>query len=94
MLTGSTAPYVWLQSQDTYLPSDIGAQLQHTKPEVNFVVVPNVPTLTLNNLDTLNNDGNTTVYLTSVDDVTTNPAWLHGVKPDSNGKTDGAVSTA
>ncbi len=94
MLMQPTAPFVWIQSQDTYLPSDIGAQLQHTKPEVNFVAVPNLPALTLDNLDILNNAGNTSVYLTSVDDITTNPTWLNGVKPDSNGKTTGAVSTA
>lgn len=94
MLIQPTAPFVWLQSQDPYLPSDLGAQLQHTKPEVNFVTVPNLPALTLDNLDILNNAGNTSVYLTSVDDITTNPAWLNGVKPDSNGRTNGAVSTA
>ena len=94
LLTRPTAPVVWLQSQDTYLPSDLGAQLQHTKPEVNFVAVPNLPALTLDNLDILNNAGNTSVYLTSLDDITTNPTWLNGVKPDSNGKTNGAVSTA
>lgn len=94
LLTQPTAPFVWIQSQDPYFPSDIGAQFQHTKPEVNFVAVPNLPALTLDNLDILNNAGNTSVYLTSVDDITTNPAWLYGVKPDNNGKTNGAVSTA
>ena len=34
------------------------------------------------------------MYLTSVDNIVTNPAWLNGVKPDSTGKTDGAVSVA
>ena len=34
------------------------------------------------------------MYLTSVDDVTKNPAWLKGVKPDGNGKTNGATSCA
>ena len=32
------------------------------------------------------------MYLTSIDNIVTNPAWLNGVKPDSTGKTDGAVS--
>ena len=52
--------------------------------------------MTLNNLDSLNNDGSggTDVYLTSVDDITTHPAWLNGVKPDSTGKTNGATSAA
>lgn len=34
------------------------------------------------------------VYLTSNDDVTKNPQWIKGVKPDVNGKTNGAVTTA
>ena len=32
------------------------------------------------------------VYLTSNENVTTNPAWLNGVKPDGSGATTGAVS--
>ena len=48
----------------------------------------------MNNLDVLNNLGGTKVYLTSVDDITTKPAWLNGVKPDGSGKTNGAVSSA
>ena len=56
--------------------------------------MPNAPNpLTLNNLDSLNAAG-PNVYLTSVDDITTKPAWLKGVKPDASGKTNGAISTA
>jgi len=67
----------------------------HTKPEVNFTVVNGYPTpLTLDNLDALNNEGGKGVYLTSDDDVTTHPAWLNGVKPDSSGNTLGAKSLA
>ncbi|KAI4237408.1 MAG: hypothetical protein L6R40_005900 [Gallowayella cf. fulva] len=91
----SYAPKVWLQSQDPYYPSDIAAQLSHTKPEVNFNVVNGAPDpLTLDNLASLNALGGTNVYLTSVDDVTKNPSWLRGVKPDGNGKTNGATSSA
>ncbi|KAI4256468.1 MAG: hypothetical protein LQ352_002074 [Teloschistes flavicans] len=91
----SYAPKVWLQSQDPYFPSDIGAQLAHTKPEVNFNVVNGAPNpLTLDNLASLNGLGGSNVYLTSVDDVTKSPAWLQGVRPDSNGKTNGARSCA
>ncbi|KAL8714163.1 MAG: hypothetical protein Q9220_001892 [cf. Caloplaca sp. 1 TL-2023] len=87
------APKVWLQSQDPYLPSDIGGQLVHTKPEVNFNVVSGAPNpLTLDNLASLNALGGANVYLTSVDDITKNPSWLKGVKPDGNGKTNGARS--
>lgn len=44
--------------------------------------------LDLNNLEKLGND----VYLTSNDDITTNPDWIKGVKPDSNGKTEGITA--
>ncbi|KAL9579286.1 MAG: hypothetical protein Q9212_005195 [Teloschistes hypoglaucus] len=91
----SYAPKVWLQSQDPYFPSDIGAQLAHTTPKVNFNPVNGAPNpLTLDNLASLNNLGGSSVYLTSVDDVTQSPAWLKGVKPDSKGKTNGAKSCA
>ncbi|KAL8950399.1 MAG: hypothetical protein Q9222_003566 [Ikaeria aurantiellina] len=87
------APKVWIQSQDPYFPSDVGAQLAHTKPEVNFNVVSGAPSpLTLDNLASLNALGGANVYLTSVDDITKNPSWLKGVKPDGNGKTNGAKS--
>ena len=77
------------------MPSDIGTQLAHTKPEDNFTVVANAPSpLTLDNLNTLNGLDGANIYLTSVDDITQNPAWLNGVAPDSTGKTNGAVSTA
>jgi hypothetical protein len=77
------------------MPSDIGAQLVHTRPEVNFAAVEGAPSpLTLDNLDSLNALGGKNVFLTSLDDVTTNPAWLNGVKPDGAGKTNGAASTA
>ncbi|MCJ1274458.1 hypothetical protein MMC21_002254 [Puttea exsequens] len=89
------APLVWLYSGEKYFPSDIGAQLANTKPEVNFTLVDGYPTpLTLKNLDVLNNNGGKSVYLTSNDDITTRPTWLNGVKPDSAGKTDGATSAA
>ena len=91
----SSAPIVYLHSTETYFPSDIGAQLANTKPEINYEVVSGAPSpLTLNNLDSLNALGGSSIYLTSIDDTTSNPQpqWLKGVVPDSTGKTDGAVS--
>lgn len=86
---------MWLHSQDTYYPGDIAAQLVHTKPEVNFEVVNGYPNpLTLDNLNALNDQGGTSVYLTSNDDVTTNPAWLNGIKPDDAGSTVGGKTAA
>ncbi|KAL8863560.1 MAG: hypothetical protein Q9178_000241 [Gyalolechia marmorata] len=91
----SYAPKVWIHSQDLYFPSDIAAQLQHTKPEVNFNEVAGAPSpLTLNNLASLNGLGGSDVYLTSVDDITTDPSWLKGARPDGNGKTNGATPSA
>jgi hypothetical protein len=38
-------------------------------------------------LNTSGINGGTDVYLTSYDDVTTNPKWLEGIKLDANGGT-------
>ncbi|EON68972.1 hypothetical protein W97_08230 [Coniosporium apollinis CBS 100218] len=74
------------------MPSDIGAQVANTQPEVNFEVVAGAPNpLTLDNLDQLNPLGGKDVYLTSKVDITTNPAWLNGARPDSSGKISGAT---
>lgn len=52
--------------------------------------------LTLDNLDTLNalggNDGRN-IYLTTVDDVTKDPAWIKGSTPDASGKINDAVAS-
>ncbi|KAL8945730.1 MAG: hypothetical protein Q9222_007771, partial [Ikaeria aurantiellina] len=90
------APLVWFHPEEKYFPSDIGAQLVHTKPELNFAPVEGYPTpLTLDNLDALNAVNGTHIYLTSNDDVTTRPAWLNGVKPDpSTHASTGAISAA
>lgn len=92
----SIAPLVWLHSQDPYQPSDIGQQLVHTTPMVDWKPVEEVPSpLTLDNLDELNDHGNTSVFLTSKEgiDADPQPAWLLGVTPDSNGQTRDAVSS-
>jgi hypothetical protein len=85
---------VYLQSKDEYLPSDIESQLKHTHPVIKGgSPIPNSPSpLTLNNLDALNAHGGKDVFLSSNDDVSKNPAWIKGVRPDANGKTNGAKS--
>ncbi|KAI9821507.1 MAG: hypothetical protein M1832_003355 [Thelocarpon impressellum] len=85
------APVVWLHSKETYNPADIAQQLVHTVPRVNFAEL-DTPPKTLRDLDELNGLGGGSVYLTSKDDITTNPAWLNGVAPDADGKTNDAVS--
>lgn len=93
--TARLAPLIWLHSKEQYYPSDIGAQLSKTQPQSKFAAVQGAQSpLTLDNLATLNNIAGTDVWLTSVDDVTRNPAWLKGVKPDSSGRTPGAISAA
>ncbi|KAF2109218.1 hypothetical protein BDV96DRAFT_503230 [Lophiotrema nucula] len=84
------APIVYLDSSEQYFPSDIGAQLANTNPEVNFNTVSAPNPLDLNSLNQLGGD----VYLTSKVDITTNPQWLKGIKPDGNGKTNGGFTAA
>ncbi|KAF7196890.1 putative vacuolar protein sorting-associated protein TDA6 [Pseudocercospora fuligena] len=95
------APVVHLFSAEPYFPSDIGAQLANTKAYINLTAANGGPsTLTLDNLNDLNNLANSSdgkdIYLTSISDPTTNPRpqYLYGVKPDSNGKTNNAISSA
>lgn len=95
------APIIYLYSEERYNPGDIGAQLPpNTQPRINFTAVTSGPDpLTLDNLSQLNtvpgaaNGDN--VYLSSVANVSTNPPFLYGVKPDpSTGETVGARSCA
>jgi hypothetical protein len=70
------------------LPSDLQTHISHTTPRVNFNPVSAPSPLGLDNLDQLGSD----VYLTSNDDVTTNPDWIKGIRPDSSGKTNGKTA--
>ena len=97
ILNQAVAPIVYLYTTDPYRPSDIGAQLEHTVPKLNFIDVVETPSrLSLNNLNLLNALGNESIYLTSTNhiDIYDNPTWTKGVSPDSTGATDGAVSCA
>jgi hypothetical protein len=82
---------VYLHSDDEYMPTDLKSFLDNTTPRVNFSEVsgPSKP-LTLDNVNQLGGD----IFLTSNDDVTKNPQWIKGIKPDANGKTNGATSAA
>jgi hypothetical protein len=87
----TTAPVVYLHSSEQYYPSDIQAQLSNSVPKVNYVDVSGAPApLDLNSVNSLGGD----VYITSKDDVTKDPQWIKGVKPNGEGKTEGAVTAA
>ncbi|KAJ5624411.1 hypothetical protein N7510_000720 [Penicillium lagena] len=91
------APLVWLYSEDAYRPSDIGAQVANTIPEVNWKAVNGTPTpLTLDNLDSLNDLGNTSVYLTTHNGIAQEPepSWWFGVTPNAQGQTNNATGCA
>ena len=84
-----TAPILYFHSEETHFPTDLTTFLTHTTPQIDYTAVPNAPDqLTLSNLNQLGED----VYLTSKDDPTTDPDWLKGIAPDSNGATSGINS--
>ena len=99
-----SAPLVYLDQNELYLPSDIQLQLNHTYAALNYTATNTGPSpLLLSDLDQLNAIGNCTadnfdacpIYLTSKDNVTTNPQWLYGVLPDATtGETGGIKSCA
>lgn len=95
------APLVYLDPTEAYLPADIGSQLKYCTPKLHSAAPISGATspLSVANMDGLNAFGpsnGTGVYLTSNDDVATvpQPQWLGGVRPDSTGKTGGAISSA
>lgn len=98
------APLVWLHVNESYMPSDMLAQVSNTTPKnENYEIISNVPKpLTLENLSDLNNfiaatngTNGSSVFLTSNDDITTNPEWLNGSMPNPQTlATNGATSCA
>lgn len=87
----SPAPLVYLHSADPYFPTDIQTFLNNTTPRVQFNEVPGPSKpLTTSNLNQMGSD----VWLTSNDDVTTDPTWIKGTKPNRDGKTENAITSA
>lgn len=87
------APIVYLHSTDPYHPSDIGAQIDNTTPQVDFKPVNDASSpQTLDNLAELNKLGGEEVYLTSKVKPDQQPEYLHGTLPNDEGRTEGAVS--
>ncbi|KAF8534509.1 hypothetical protein BDD12DRAFT_756105, partial [Trichophaea hybrida] len=73
------APYVYLHSEERFMPGDIGEHLMHTTPYLNYTPITShtAQHLRLSNLDDLNEFGKH-VYLTSDDDPSYPPSWLRG----------------
>ncbi|KAH8809293.1 hypothetical protein F5884DRAFT_753778 [Xylogone sp. PMI_703] len=96
------APLVFLDQNEAFFPSDIGAQVSNTSPEVNFTTPSNIPpNLSLDDLDVINSLDNCVdtqscnIFLTSKTDITKNPPYLTGVIPDTTSfETVGAISCA
>jgi hypothetical protein len=89
------APLVWLHPEETFMPSDIASQLKYTHPQINFANITGAPDPpTLDNLDQLNDIGGSSIYLSSLEDFSVYPPWLHGVRPDNSGETQNATSCA
>lgn len=84
-----SAPVLYLHSEETYFPTDLNTFLAHTTPQTDYTPVFNAPDPL--NLSTLSQLG-TDVYLTSNNDVTTDPEWLQGTAPSSNSTTSGVNS--
>jgi hypothetical protein len=82
---------VWLHSEDIFRPADILEHLHHTTPLADQKVVPNLPTLDLDNLAILNNVEGGNVALTSNDNITSLPTWLFGQNPDEDTRVTNAT---
>lgn len=90
----STAPLIWIHSQDPYNPGDIGGFLDHVIPQIDHATIENYPCpLTLDNLNALNGLGGDKIFLTSKEGIRALPSWFEGTKPNAQGKTEGAVSS-
>ncbi|KAH8593002.1 hypothetical protein B0O99DRAFT_516521 [Bisporella sp. PMI_857] len=77
------APYVYLDREDAYLPSDMATHISSTHATLNFTPIEMAPErLSLQNLDSLNKLGGDQVYLTSTENVIKLPKYLRGTKPD------------
>lgn len=88
------APYVYLHRDDAYFPSDMAKHLENTHPTINFTALTGGPDpLTLDNLNELNKLGGEDIFLSSIEDVTTLPKFLHGQEPNPvTYRTDNAKS--
>lgn len=82
------APYVYLQSIESFLPTPIDSHLAHVTPRLNYTRIYNL-TPNLTNIDSLNELGQY-VYLTSKDDPSVPPHWLQG-NPPHKGLSDAPV---
>ncbi|OKL62633.1 hypothetical protein UA08_01900 [Talaromyces atroroseus] len=87
------SPLVWLDVNETYFPGDIYGQVLDTYPALNHTKITAYETpLTLDNLDQLNNFGNSSVYVTSNQGIKNYPGWFNGTRPNTNGVAEDATS--
>jgi hypothetical protein len=88
------APFVFLDKGDVYYPSDMATHLASTYPAINFTRLDGAPeSLTLSNLDMLNEMGGKDVYLTSSSPLIKMPSFLNGQKPNPKTlQTENAIS--
>ncbi|EXJ77425.1 hypothetical protein A1O3_09651 [Capronia epimyces CBS 606.96] len=75
------------------MPSDILTHVLHTIPFRNFEPIPDVPALDLDTLSSLNQYGKA-VYLTAIENVTSNPDWFLGETPDAAGALHNSTACA
>ncbi|KAF9889795.1 hypothetical protein FE257_006885 [Aspergillus nanangensis] len=90
------APLVWLHSQELYGPSGLEQQLLYTTPMVDWKPVHELSSpLTLDNLDSLNDLGNTSVFLTSSEgaDANPQPEWFKGIHQDGKPNTADPITS-
>lgn len=89
------APMVYLDKDEIYNPSDIGEQITHTTPRINYEALENLSSpLNEYNIDTLNAYGKSgrNVYLTSKVDITADPPYLFGVPPNTHFQTPNSAT--
>ncbi|RPB29622.1 hypothetical protein L211DRAFT_775914 [Terfezia boudieri ATCC MYA-4762] len=79
-LTGFLAPYVYLHSQEVYLPINTSQHLKYTIPHLNYAKINYPPpSLTLDDLSDISDElGRRQVFLTSPDDALSEPQWITG----------------
>lgn len=75
------APISYLYSDESWWPADVANHLTHVVPKVDQDVIAS--SVDFNSIGSLPIDS----YLSSRDDIESQPSWMFGVQPDSSGYT-------